>query len=115
LTQLLERRKDDPALGVPQHNNKRRTKTSRREFDAANVRWRDDVACDADYKQVAKALVENNLGRHPGIGTSEYDGKRFLSRRKLHPALRARDRVARFDVGYKAAIAFLEPIECLLR
>jgi hypothetical protein len=51
------------------------------ELDAADLRRRDDVAGDANDKQMTEAEIENNLNRNPLIGTAENDGERFLAGR----------------------------------
>jgi hypothetical protein len=51
----------------------------RRELHAADLRWSDDVAGDADHEQVAEPLVEDELGGHPRVGAAEDDRERLLA------------------------------------
>jgi hypothetical protein len=53
-------------------------KPGRRELDTADLRRSDDVAGDTDNEKVAEALVEDELGRDPGIRTSQHDGEWLL-------------------------------------
>src|SRR6516225_4020460 len=67
-----------------------------RELDAADLRWRDDVAGHADDEQVAESLVEDDLGGHARVRAAEHDGERFLPGRQ-RAAPRARG--ARLEPG----------------
>jgi len=49
------------------------------ELDAADLRGSDDVSRNADDKEVAQALVEDDLRRYPRVGTTENGGKRLLT------------------------------------
>src|SRR5262245_36397747 len=63
---------------MTQHDNKPRPESLSGELDASHLRGRDDVAGYADNKQVSQTLIEDDLRRNPGIGTTEDDGKRLL-------------------------------------
>jgi hypothetical protein len=107
---LLERRKNRPALRVSQHHDEPRAEAGRRKLDASHLRRGDDISRNADDEQVAKALVEHNLGRHAGVRASENDGERLLPRRKLM-AGSAGGLGAVPKVGDETAIAFAQPCE----
>ena len=72
-----------PALRVPENHHQPCAKPPRGELDAADLRGRDDVSGNADDEQVAKALIEDNLCGHPGVGTAENDGERLLTCRHI--------------------------------
>jgi hypothetical protein len=65
---------------MAQHDHQRRSEAFDREFDAADLRRRNDVAGNPDHEQVAETLVENNFSRHPRIGATDNNGKGFLTR-----------------------------------
>src|SRR6266404_7823882 len=73
----FEGSEDDPATGVTEDDNKASVKPGRRELHAADLRRSDDVAGDTDDEEVAEALVEDELGRDPGIRASQHDGERL--------------------------------------
>jgi hypothetical protein len=64
------------------------------ELDTAYLRGSDDVSGNADDKQVAQALVEDDFCRHPRVGTSEDNGERLLTCRQLAAARLTRQRAA---------------------
>src|SRR3954471_12564277 len=61
------------------NQNQARVVSLGREFNASNLRSRDDVACHANNEQVAEPLIENQFGRNSRVGAAEYDCKRRLS------------------------------------
>jgi hypothetical protein len=63
---------------VTEDDNKASVKPRRRELDAADLRRSDDVAGDTDNEEVAQSLVKDELGRDPGIRTSQHDGEWLL-------------------------------------
>jgi hypothetical protein len=81
-----------------------------RELDAADLRGRDDVARHADDKQVAEALIEDDLGRHARIRTAEDNGQRFLACRQRAPPRVARAGAA--QLADEAPIALAQRLEC---
>ena len=83
------------------------------ELDAADLGRRHDVSSDADDKQVAEALVEDDLGRHARIGTTEDDGERLLPRGQLAPARLTGGCVAALTVGDEAPVPLSEAFECV--
>ena len=92
LLQLVQGRGTAPHCVWPEHDDQRRAELGGGKLDAADLRRGDDVARNADDKQVAEALVEDDLGRHPGVGASEDDSERFLAGGELVTALRAGQR-----------------------
>lgn len=61
LLKFFQGRQDRPALGVPQNHDQPGTEPRRGELDTADLRGSDDVSGNADDKQVAQALVEDDL------------------------------------------------------
>ena len=61
------------------YDNEARAKFRSRKLDTANLRRLDNVAGDANDKQVAQALVKYDFGGRPRIRTPQDDGKRLLS------------------------------------
>src|SRR5262249_9652737 len=75
----------------------------------------DDVAGDANHEEIAKPLVEDELGRHAGIRAAENDGERLLTvdqRRASRVTRRGRERGLAAD---KASIALSKARERLGR
>ena len=58
--------------------NERRAEALDGKLDAADLRRGDDVARDPDDEEIAKALVEDDLGRDARVGAAEHDGERLL-------------------------------------
>lgn len=82
------------ALGMLQDHHQPRAESRRGKLDAADLRSSDDIASNADDKQVAKALVEDDLCWDPRVGSSENDGERLLTCCQLCAARLAREYVA---------------------
>ena len=76
-----------------------------RELDAPYQRGGDDVAGDPDHKEIAESLVEDDLGRDPGIGAAEDDGEWLLPFGQLRSAGLMEHRRAAADAGVEAEIA----------
>ena len=91
---------------MPQNHHQPCAEPRRGELDAADLRRSDDVSGNADDKQVAKALVEDDLCWHPRVGTSENDGERLLTCRQFVAAHLARERVAAPNARYEATVPF---------
>jgi hypothetical protein len=108
LTELVYRRRDRPALAVPQDDGQPRAKAVGRKLHAADLRRRHDVSSHADNEQVAKSLPKDQLGRHPGIGAAQHNRKRRLpigARQTIRP-LHSRS-VA--EAGDKPTVAVAQP------
>jgi len=99
---------------VPQHDHKPRPELGGGELDAPDLRGGDDVAGDADDKQVAQALVKNDLGRHPRVRTAEDDGEGRLAGRQGVAAGMAGQRIQASDVGCEAAIPLAQAFKRVL-
>src|SRR3989442_9041126 len=97
---------------MPKNHHQPGAEPLRRKLDAADLRRGYDIAGNADNKQVAEALVEDNLSRHARVGTSEDDCKRLLICRHFEAARLARERVMAANVRYKATVAFSQAFEC---
>jgi hypothetical protein len=80
---MLDRRCDGSAPGVPQYHDKPSTQRCCRVLNASYLGRLDYVSSNPNYKQIPKALVEDNLGWRPGVGATEQDRKRLLSAREL--------------------------------
>jgi len=100
---------------VPQNHHQPGTEPRRGELDAANLRSSDDVAGHADDKQVAQALVEDDLCWDPRVGTPEDDGERLLTCRQLVAARLAREYVAAPNARHEATVSLSEAFECFSR
>ena len=77
--QLFDGGENRAALGVTEHHHEARAVAFRGELDAAHLRRRDDVACDADDEQIAEPLVEDDFRRHSRVRASEDDRERLLA------------------------------------
>ena len=84
------------------------------ELDAADLRRRDDVAGDADDEEIAKALIEDDLGRHARVGTAEDDGEGRLPRGQLDAPRLAGERSEADDVRREPMVACLQAFECFV-
>lgn len=114
LPQLLDRRVNRAALRMPEDDDEPRAERLGRELDAANLRRRDNVAGHPDHEQIPEALVEHDLGRYPGIGAAEDDGKGCLVERELYASPAAHAGLRSPDVRYKALIPLAKTVECLV-
>src|SRR2546429_9537314 len=96
---------------MPKNHHQASAEPRRRELDAADLRGSDDVSGNTNDKQVAQALVEDDLSRHPRVGTTENNGERLLTRGQLVAARLARERVMAPNVRYKATVALPQAFE----
>jgi hypothetical protein len=85
------------------------------EFDAADLRWGDDVSRDADDEQISQTLIEHDFCRHPGIGASQNDRERLLALRQFGASCLVEIRLRAAHVRGKPAVTFLESLECVTR
>ena len=83
----------------------------RGELDAANLRGSNDVAGDADDKQVAQTLIEDHLCRDSRIGTPEDDGELLLTCRQLAAARLAPEYVAAPSARNEVTVSFSQAFE----
>jgi len=79
-----------------------------------DLRWRDDIAGDANHEQVAQTLVEDNLGRYPRVRAAQNDGEGKLLGRQFNTAAGAGGVLAVAAVGDETAIAVAQPLQGLL-
>jgi hypothetical protein len=106
--------RDGSALGVAQYHNQRRDELQCGKFDAAELRWSNDVSGNADDKKISQALVEDEFRRHPRVGTSEYYGEWVLARHQFAAARFGRAFVTVPNAGHEPAVAFSQAFERLL-
>ncbi len=74
---------------MTQHDNQTSRKALDGKLDTPHLGGRNDVAGNPYDKEIAKALVKNNLSGNAGVRTSQNDGKRCLldrQRSALHTA-----------------------------
>ena len=109
--QFFQGGENGTALRVAQHHDEPRAVSGGGEFDAADLRWRDDVARDADDEQVAQALIEHQLRRDAGIRAAEDDGERLLSVREVVAPGVAKQTLEAANIGGEAAVAFAQTRE----
>jgi hypothetical protein len=91
------------------------TGSLRRKFDTANLRRRNNVSGYADHKQIAKALIEDDLRRYPRIGTSENNGERLLPSHQLATAHMPRECIVARNVSGETTVSIpqtFERIQC---
>ena len=100
---------------MPQNHHQLCAEPRRSELNAANLRTSGDVSGNTDDKQVAKALIEDDLCRHARVGTSENDGEGFLAHCQLAAARLTRERLAAPNVRHEAMIPLSQAFECFSR
>src|SRR5687768_11815350 len=67
LLQLFDRGENRAALRMAEHDDQTSAVTLGGKFDAADLRWGDDVTRNADDKQIPESLVEHDLGGHTRV------------------------------------------------
>lgn len=97
-----------------------RTTTSRvpyrgSKLDAADQRRCDDVAGHPDHKQIAQALVEDDLHRNARVGATENRGDRFLACGQLSAAGAKFRRVAAGTGRDEAAVSLSQALQRFMR
>jgi hypothetical protein len=80
---LFQRGFNGTALRVPENDDKPRTKLLGGEFDATDLRWRNDVPGDANHEQVAEALIEYDFHRYARIRATKNGSEWLLPRSQL--------------------------------
>src|SRR5207302_8738712 len=78
--QFLQRGDDGTTLRMAHYDDQSSIKSCRRELNAADLRWSDDVAGDSNDEEVAEALVKDQFRGDAGIRATEDDRERLLSR-----------------------------------
>ena len=79
----VDRCGDSAAIRVAEHDEKRRVQMPARVLQAPRDFRREDISRDADDEQLAKAGVEDQLGRHPGVAATEDGGIRMLALKEI--------------------------------
>jgi hypothetical protein len=100
---------------MAQNNYKARAITLCSEFDTANLRGGDNVSGDANDKQVAQALVENNFHGYARIGAPEYSGEGLLAPRELGTASRVGELLRAPCIRCKPLVSLPQPFKGLVR
>ena len=75
----VDGRRDGAAGLVAHHDNQRRVQVADRVLEAPEHVRADDVAGHADHEQVAKPLVEDELGGHSRVAARQNRRKRLLT------------------------------------
>ena len=84
--EFFQGREDGAAAGVAEDHHELGAESLGRELDAADLGGGHDVAGHPDHEEVAEALVEDDLGGHPRVGTAEDDRERVV---RVHEFLAA--------------------------
>jgi hypothetical protein len=113
--ELFDGGENGAALRVSQHDDKPRAVTLGGEFDTADLRWRNDVAGDADDEEIAEALVEDDFRRHARIGAAQNNRERLLAGGNLYAARFTSKGIVVTDVRHKPVIAVFQALEGVLR
>jgi hypothetical protein len=100
---------------MTQHHDETRAEAFRGEFNAADLRWRHDVARHADHEKITQSLVEDDLDGHARVGATENHGEGFLAGDELHATHVRRRRIEARRTRHKAAITFPETLERFAR
>jgi len=114
LLEFLQCRQDGAAVRMSHDDYKPRVIKRRGVFDAAYLRWRDDVAGDANYEQVAKTAVEYYFRGNSCVRTAEYYRERILILGQLRTPLTTDERTTTSHARHEFLIATLEAFQCLL-
>ena len=103
--QLLQCRLDGAASRMTQDDHQSRAELFRGEFDAADLRRRDDIAGDPDDEQISEALIEDDFHGHSRIGAAEDRGEGLLPRGQFDASGAARQCAATADVCDKTTVS----------
>ena len=115
LDELFEGGENRAATGMTENDDERSAETFDREFDAADLRGRNDVAGDADDEQIAETLIEDKFSRHAGIRAAEDDRERLLPLRQRNTAHVTCRRLSRRETRREAVVPIFESAEGFLR
>jgi OOP family OmpA-OmpF porin len=115
LAKFLQGGENCPAPGVAEHHHNARTKPLGGELHAADLGRCDDIAGHTNDKEVTQALIEDELRRHPRVGTSENNRERLLSCRQLAAARPTRKDLARGCLSDEATVSLFEAFKGFLR
>jgi len=98
LAPARQRRADGAAAVVAEHDKQRRPQVGPGVLQAARHLGRRHVAGDADDEQFAGGRIEDDLGRHPRVGTAENRRVGLLPLREFGQVLPPHRGVARFSI-----------------
>ena len=97
---------DRAAIGMPKHHHQLGLEFFGGKFNGANLRGRNHIARHANDKQVAQALVKDNLNRNASIRAAKNDGVRKLVSGQRRAALLIMQggqlRLERYGLGFDA-------------
>ena len=85
------------------------------EFHAADLRGSHDIAGDPDDEEVAQALIEHDLRRHPRIGAPQDDCEGLLLGHERGAARLAQEDVGPAHLRGEPEISLPQPGECFER
>ena len=108
-SEFFERGENRAATRMSEHDHESCAIARSGEFDAADLRRRDDISGDANDEQIAQTLIKNDFGRNARIGASENDRKRFLRGSNFATARAVRRRIAAACFGDETTVAFEQP------
>src|SRR3990170_4708119 len=115
LPQLIECGEDRSALRMAEYHDEARSIAGGCEFDAADLRWSDDVPRDTNDEKIAQSLVEHDLRGDTGVGASEDDRERLLSRCQLLAAVVSKRCIRFAHAEGEATIPLAQPAERFAR
>ena len=82
----VHRRRNSATRVMPEDDDEWDVQHGYTELDRAKHTWVNDMACGADYEEVTKTAVEDDLGRYPRVRTAEEDSERRLAPSQAVPA-----------------------------
>jgi hypothetical protein len=91
---------------MSEHHDQPCTKLRGGKLHTADLRRRHDVSRYANDEQISESLVENQLGRNPGIGTTKNNCKRLLAPNEFRTPWIDRESVAALPVRDKSGVTF---------
>jgi len=109
----VDRCGDCAAICVAKHYEKGRLQMAARVLQAPRDFRRYHISRDADDEQLAKAGVEDQLGRHPGVAATEDGGIRMLALKEICEDLLLHGRESR-GPGDESFIARFESQQCFV-
>ena len=61
------------------HDHEARAEPLRRKLDTTDLRGSDNVPRNSNDEEISQALIKDQLGRNPGVGTAKHDGEGLLA------------------------------------
>ena len=71
---------------MPENDNETSSKSRRGKFNTSYTRRGDDIPSDANYEQIAEALIKDDLGWYTSVGATEHNGERLLTPKCIMPS-----------------------------